>query len=298
MTVDKRPEDWDASMLESNWLEHLRSLSKKGKSAMPFQRVRYQAEEETHFLDMLPQWSEMNAEQRKSTWEQLISNSEQSTTEVMPVCVRCGTCCKEGSPALYEDDLELLRDERIPWERLYTLRKGEPARSPYTGEIFYLPEELIKIRENAESSQCSLFGQSDSSCTIYDERPVQCRAQACWDRSDLHEQAKSEHLTRRDIFKRVDTILTLLDEHDRRCSFEQLRNAFEELKESQGKNVDGVIEILAFDDHFRDFLVEKLNLPRNTLDLVCGRPLADRVRLFGFRVESASDGSRTLVADE
>ncbi len=40
------------------------------------------------------------------------------------------------------------------------------------------------------------------------------------------------------------------------------------------------------------------DVPEANLDLVFGRKLSDRVRLFGFRVEQDKDGTKTLLPAE
>jgi Fe-S-cluster containining protein len=224
-------------------------------------------------------------------------NIEKTKGEPLPICRQCGECCRGASPTLMLEDLELLRDERIPWRNLMTLRVGEPAHSPLTNEAFFLAEERIKIREKTGKKECVFLIGETNLCSIYPNRPMQCRAQACWDPKLALDLAEEPCLTRRDIFRDVKVLIELLDEHDRRCSFDKLKNAFDELKQSKGKTIDQAVELLAFDDHFRNFIKETLNIPEDTVELVFGRSLADRVRLFGFRVETDADGTHTLMPE-
>ncbi len=292
------PAEWNQKTLEKNWRAHLEALARENKVGLTMERLRFQAEQGASYSDTGDRWSELNAESRAAAWQNLIKTSKEATKEMMPVCVQCTQCCRKGSPTLMRDDLELLGDEKIPWSELVTLRVGEPARSPYTEEVFYLPEERIKLREKPGTKTCVFLDEEASTCTIHVDRPMQCRAQACWDPETGKELMKEQHLTRKDILGQVETLAELLAEHDRRCSFERLRNAFEELKNTEGKAIDEVIDVIAFEDHFRHFVAEKLNIPENTLDFIFGRPLADRVRLFGFRIEVEDDGTRTLLPDE
>ena len=87
----------------------------------------------------------------------------------------------------------------------------------------------------------------------------------------------------------------MIDEHDRRCSFEEMRKLFDELQETKGKNIDTIIDLLAFDEHIRQFTAEKMNIPEKVLDLVFGRSLSERVGLFGFKIDISPDGTRTLT---
>ncbi|MCU0564488.1 MAG: hypothetical protein MUE48_11205 [Desulfobacterales bacterium] len=43
-------------------------------------------------------------------------------------CVRCGTCCRNGGPALHQDDRRLVIDGVIHTRHLFTIRPGETAR--------------------------------------------------------------------------------------------------------------------------------------------------------------------------
>jgi len=265
---------------------------------MPPERIRFQAEQAPAYREALVKWERMTGEQRVSTWQDLLHNVPTSLEEVLPICVRCGQCCKRGSPSLHAEDLALLREEKIPWDKLVTLRRGEPVRSPESAGAFYLGEERIKLREKAGSGECVFFDSGGSSCAIYSDRPLQCRVQACWDAEAPAALDGERLLTRRDIFAEVGVLLDLLDEHDARCSFEKLREAFEDLRQSAGKSIDTVVDLLAFEEHFRDFVCEKLHIPVGIGDLVFGRRLADRVRLFGFKVLEDADGGRTLLAEE
>jgi len=89
----------------------------------------------------------------------------------------------------------------------------------------------------------------------------------------------------------------MIEEHDRRCSFEEMRTLFEELKESKGETASRVVDFIAFEEHYRSFVAEKLNIPNDTLDLVFGRALSSMVRLFGFRVDVDKDGTKILMPE-
>ena len=40
-------------------------------------------------------------------------------------CIRCGACCRSGSPTLHVEDVSLVIDGVIPIASLYTIRRGE-----------------------------------------------------------------------------------------------------------------------------------------------------------------------------
>jgi hypothetical protein len=89
----------------------------------------------------------------------------------------------------------------------------------------------------------------------------------------------------------------LIAEHDHRCSFGKLRDAFKKLAETQSESLDEILELLAYEEHFRQFLAEKLNIPTDTLTLVFGRSYEDLVPLFGFCVKQENDGTKCLMSD-
>jgi Fe-S-cluster containining protein len=295
MNTPDLPSSWDLGDLEKKWLSHLESMIADKKTTLPLKRVRFQAEGEPTYSDITSRWPEMTAEERSDGWKSLIETAEKSIQEVLPTCVQCGECCRNSSPTLHLDDLDILREEKIPWNTLVTIRQGEPARNPHSGKPFFLPTDYIKVREKEGSRECVFLDAEADTCTLYGNRPLQCRAQACWDSSQLDELIDEPRLTRKDLFANVKPLIQLIEEHDRRCSFEKMRQMFDELKETKGKNIDAILDLLAFDEHVRQFAGEKMTIPENVLDLVFGKKLSDRVSLFGFKVEIAEDGTRTLL---
>ncbi|MBW2277298.1 MAG: YkgJ family cysteine cluster protein [Deltaproteobacteria bacterium] len=291
------PASWDAQTFAARWRERLEILTDEAGPELTFKRVKYQAEQSPLYQQASSGWSELSGEQRDDIWMRLLDDSARSAAEPQPVCVRCGECCRLGSPTLESDDLELLSEERIPWSELYTMRVGEPARSPHTDQPFFLEAERIKIRETPGSNECVFLDAETCLCRIHADRPLQCRAQACWEDVDGQRFIDAEYLTRQHLFAAVEPLLEVLGKHDTRCSFERLRDSFETLKESGGHNADEAIDVLAFDEHTREFCVQQLSVPEAALDLLLGRSLSSRLKLFGFRVETAADGTRTLTPE-
>ncbi|GLI35746.1 YkgJ family cysteine cluster protein [Desulforhabdus amnigena] len=291
------PGDWDVETLRRNWLEFLTSFMKETETSLPLKRVQYQLEQSITYQEIENRWPRMSASERLDAWKRLLESSEQVVREILPTCVQCGECCRRSAPTLHREDLEILRQEKIPWNQLLTLRKGEPVRSPQEDKLIFLLDERIKFREKEGSQECVFFDNTTDQCMIYADRPLQCRAQACWDPSQSKELATQPYLSRRDILQSVEILLKMMEEHDERCSFAKLHAAFKKLEDSKGENIDEVLQLLAYEDHFRHFAAEQLNIPEDTLDLVFGRSFAEMVPIFGFRVTEEPDGTRCLVAD-
>ena len=291
------PGTWDEERLLRTWIKHLKGLMAESDISLPEKRIMFQAEQNVTFQETRQRWPKLGDIERLNAWKRLLELSERIVQEVLPSCVQCGECCRKGSPTLQLEDLDLLRQGKIPWHELVTLRCQEPVRSPFQENLFFLLDERIKISEKPGTQECVHFEPETDRCKIYADRPVQCRAQACWDPAIAKQVSDQPYLTRRDIFQGVELLLDLIREHDQRCGFEKLNAAFKRLEESNGETIDQVLELLAYEDHFRHFLAEQLKIPENTLELVFGRSYADMVPLFGFTIRDEPDGSRCLMPD-
>ena len=105
--------------------------------------------------------------------------------EVRNQCMRCGTCCLKGGPALHTEDLQLVLQNRIQLAHLVTIRQGEPALSTLGDRLEYLQAEIIKLKGQANDWACLFFDRQTTSCTIYQHRPLECSLLKCWDTGDL-----------------------------------------------------------------------------------------------------------------
>ncbi|MGQ9483660.1 MAG: YkgJ family cysteine cluster protein [Desulfosoma sp.] len=291
------PACWAAETLRDNVLAHVQELARHPENKVPAERVLLQLTQDTDFQAVLKTWNTLNGPDRVAAWKKVLGLAEHHAREILPACVQCGECCRQGSPTLYLEDVELLHKGAIPWNAVYTLRRGEPVRSPFQTELVFLLDERIKVREKPGTMECLFLDTSLSQCRIYADRPLQCRAQACWDAGPAEDLSKQPYLTRRDLFKDVELLMDVITEHDRRCRFDQLAAAFRELDATRGASVDQVLHLLAYEDHFRNFMAEKLNIPEDHMELVFGRSFAALVQVFGCRVRTEPDGTRVLVPD-
>lgn len=297
-TTPASPGTWSPEQLLQSLTDHLNQLITESPSSLPAKRLLQQLRQDTEFQDVFRRWQTMTGSQRLDAWKRLVECAGKHARDALPYCVRCGECCRQSSPTLHLEDLELLKQGGIPWNQLVTLRRGEPVRTPFEEQVFHLLDERIKVREKPGSQECVFLADEGDSCLIYENRPLQCRAQACWDEEPARQLSKQPYLTRRDIFQDVELLLELIAEHDRRCAFDQLNQAFVQLRADGGQSIDAVIELLSYEDHFRHFLADQLKIPPDNLELIFGRSHAQLVPLFGFRVEEEPDGTRRLVPDE
>ena len=265
-----------------------------GVTDLPLERLCFQAQADPEYEAIVAEWPTMPPERRTPSWQKLVLLSDRARNELAPTCVRCGVCCEKGGPALAAEDIDLVRREQIPWSALMTVRAGEPVRSNANGQVFFLPEEKIKIREKDGGKACMFYSEETRSCGIQPAKPLECRTQACWNEDARQEQAPGQALTRESLFAGVEPLLALVAEHERRCPFAEFWSALEALGRSGGANVDQVLAMLAFDEHIRGFARERFGVPEDAMGLLFSRPLSERVHLFGLEVRKGHDGTRTL----
>ena len=294
----KNPAEWDLETLLRNVTDFIDDVVREIQTPLPVARVRYQIEQEPAYQEMLQQWSRWTGPQRLDAWKKIPEMAERAIRDVLPTCVQCGECCRKGSPTLLLEDLEILQSGGIPWEKLVTLRRGEPVRSAFEDKPAILVDERIKLQERPGVRECALFDNTTNQCTVYANRPMQCRAQACWDPEEARALEAEPYLTRRDIFKNLELLLDVIEEHDKRCTFDKLNAAFMRLAGKTDASLEEVLQLVAYEDHFRTFFAEQLKIPSENMNLVFGRSFADLVPLFGFRVRTEADGARCLVQEE
>ncbi|MGC8720151.1 MAG: YkgJ family cysteine cluster protein [Thermodesulforhabdaceae bacterium] len=303
---------WSADDLRRHWLLWIDTIDlsvpvKTGKSGedviLPRKRVIVQAEMDPVVKSIFARWDRISAEERFDAWERLKNATREAMKDILETCVQCGECCRRGSPVLRLEDLDLLRTERIPWKFLYTIRSGEPVTAPDKESIFFLIDERIKLREKEGSRECLFLDPDTSLCTIYDDRPLECRAQACWDPSGYMELENQPYLTRRDLFSHIEVLWDVIQAHNLRCGFEKLFGLVRELRSERSRDkaseiASRIIELVSYESHFRSFMAEQLNIPSDVLDLVFGRSLEQLLKQLGYRIRIEGDTKFLEIMEE
>lgn len=243
---------------------------------------------------LLRNWKGWSPQERRKGWEKAGRVIEKAAYATRPYCLRCGTCCRKGSPSLYRDDLPLLRGGGLSRLDLITLRRGEVVYSNETDRFIGLPEEQIKIRENPGSRECLFFRQEASGCLIYEERPRQCRVLECWNPAGYRVLKKSRLLSREDLLDPADPLLPVVKTHEQGCSVLRLKEWLDKAAEQAGDAGERLLEAVHFDRHTRNHLNVTLGLQRRHLDFLLGRPVEEVIAGLGFSVEF-EPGNRVLV---
>ena len=204
------------------------------------------------------------------------------------VCARCGACCSKGGPALHDEDHAIVDSGLLPLTSLYTIRKGELAFDNVSGGLIRLVSEIIKIKTQPDSPACMYFDEANKSCGIYDGRPVECRILECWNTGPVESMYTRNRLTREGVLKNIPWLLELVNTHESECAMGMVQGLVEGREAVDPDAGPRLSELVRYDLHYRELLVEKGGLPSGMMDFLFGQPLADIIpRQFGVKVVRA-----------
>ncbi len=136
-------------------------------------------------------------------------------------CKRCGTCCRQGGPALHEEDRHLLA-EKLKISDLITIRKDELVYSPLSGRVEQAKKEFLKIGGQGRTWVCKFYKPKPSSCRIHAWRPLECRELQCWDTGNIKKIIYKNVLNRFSLLDPGDEIISHIREHEEKCPWHQV----------------------------------------------------------------------------
>jgi len=212
-------------------------------------------------------------------------------------CQQCGTCCRKGGPALHLEDRPLIMDGLIPAEALYTIRTGEPVRDNVEKRRAYAQSDIIKIKGRGDSWCCRFLAEKSARCTIYDRRPVECRALQCWDTRAIEALYQRDRLTRKDLLEEATELWEVIADHDQRCAYPSLHKLARQLTSdpsNQATAIEAITDMVKYDESLRKLMVENGHAPEAMLDFLLGRPLVETLHGFHINVENAAGRIRLV----
>jgi Fe-S-cluster containining protein len=204
---------------------------------------------------------------------------------VKPVseCTRCGTCCKKGGPSFHHADKTLIEEGIIHSKYLYTIRKGELAYDNVKQCLEPVSSDVIKIKGKNNSRTCIFFNEAQSACSIYENRPIECRAQRCWDTQELEDLYAKKRLTRKDLLSEIEGLWGLIRDHQERCNYQTIRKLVNTINSKKGDGVrEKLTEIIQYDTEIRKLVVSIAGLSAEMLDFLLGRPLIQSIKKLGL----------------
>jgi hypothetical protein len=149
--------------------------------------------------------------------------------------------------------------------------------------------DIIKIKGKKDSWTCIFFDEVKKGCTIYDDRPLECRVLKCWDTRELEQIYANTRLTRNDFVSSIKGLWDLVKDHQVRCDYKKIQPL---IKDLAGSNSDHtrrkLLEIIRYDAEIRKLVVSKGGLDPDMLDFLFGRPLTKTLRNYG--IETHQEG--------
>lgn len=202
-------------------------------------------------------------------------------------CKRCGTCCRKGGPALHIEDQHLVDSGKIPLKHLMTIRQGEPAYDNVAGRIAPAVTDIIMIKAvKGSSTQCPFYDAANRGCGIYDYRPLECRALACWDPEELKAIYNTRRLTRRHLLAKVEGLWALVMDHQELCDYGHIADLADKirLQPQDGDHQSELLELIHYDKSIRDITIEQSKIDAEMLEFLFGRPLSFTIKMFELKL--------------
>lgn len=199
-------------------------------------------------------------------------------------CIRCGICCKKGGPSLHREDKNILLDGHIGRESLITIRKGESAVFPLNERPQPIEKELVKIAGKGKGWVCCFYDEVESSCTIYEHRPLECRLLKCWDTAQLLSVIGKDTMTRSDIFSEDEPIMRFIETHEKECSVSMAEGLISVLLE-KNNDPESIAKLTALVHHdlaIRSKAISEFGLSLEAELFAFGRPLFKVLSARGF----------------
>ncbi|MGD2185096.1 MAG: YkgJ family cysteine cluster protein [Desulfobacterales bacterium] len=210
-------------------------------------------------------------------------------------CQRCGTCCKKGGPSFHHADKALIEEGVIHSKYLYTIREGELTYDNVRQCLEPARTDIIKIKGQNDSLTCIFFNKRQSACTIYANRPLECRALKCWETKELENLYAKKRLTRKDLISEIEGLWSLIKDHQERCNYETIYRLVNAIKRSSDDDArEKLVEIIQFDTEIRKLVASSAGLDTEMLDFLFGRPLTKSLKNFGFKIQTR--GKKTILS--
>lgn len=216
----------------------------------------------------------------------------QNTNDNKLQCRRCGACCRNGGPALHEEDLPLLQDGTIQLANIVTLRPGERVYDQPAQSIMPLESEILKIKGRDNSWTCIYFSPDGQNCGIYETRPLECEVLFCREPEALYAVYDKTRLTRTDLLPENHPLLELVAEHDEACSPRLMEETAKLAREGNEEAGLRLKEMVLFDMEVRRLVAEKSSTSGDITEFLFGRPLRVLLGTMNIKVYEMGDSVR------
>lgn len=206
-------------------------------------------------------------------------------------CRRCGTCCKKGGPSFHLEDKILIEKGIIPSKFIYTIRKGERCYDNIKECLLPASSDILKLKGAKGSWTCVFFSEKDKACTIYNDRPMECRILKCWDTGEINRMYEKNRLTRKDLISSIEGLWELVEGHQERCSYDMIKSFIDALdhKDNRREALEGILAIIEYDKNIRNLTVQKAGLDPDLTDFLFGRPITETIKIYGIKIKEKEE---------
>lgn len=280
--------------LKKAWPQMLALFARQGRSPVDPEDLIARMRQDHKFQNLVNGWEDMPTAAQANAWDMIQDRLWEAVRESRPYCVRCGECCRLGSPALYDQDRPLLAKNAFRAADLMTLRQGETAFSHRENKTVALDRERIKLREKPGGG-CIYLASTGDACLIYEDRPHQCRIMDCWDPSRFQKLLPLPPLNRSELLGKDHPLVAVIEHHQERCRPDFLHDTLAGGPEPAAEAMESLLDMVLYDLHLREFAMNKFGITENELDFYFGRSLALLAANLGYRLESDPDGPPRLI---
>ncbi|MFH1139114.1 MAG: YkgJ family cysteine cluster protein [Pseudomonadota bacterium] len=286
----------DLGELQARWPELIKNILVEIGAPVGAEEIIATFKQDKSFMDLVLGWEKMPTTAQVNAWEMIQDRLWEAARQTRPFCIRCGECCRRGSPVLFEQDRPLLASGLLSPAKLLTIRAGEKGFSNRRQKTVTVEREQVKIKENPDGRTCLFLGSSGDACLIYEDRPHQCRVMECWDPSRFDRVLTLPPLTREAILGPDNPLAGIMAEHDKKSSPGKLAEALEKLSRDVPGAEEEALDTILFDLHVREFCGRHFGVQDDQMDFFFGSPLVRICLGLGFALETGAGKPPRLTA--
>ena len=192
--------------------------------------------------------------------------------DILAECLRCGTCCQQGGPALHNEDLQLVGNSVLPFAQLVTVRREELAHDPLQNKVLPSGSEFIKIKGQGNSWSCAFFDQVNNGCFIYRTRPLECRLLFCRNTAPVEKIMGCNLLFRQQLLSENDPVLPLIDRQELEVSYRLVNKLLAGIDDGFDHIKDQLTDLVSKDLAIRDDFLRNFSKRQHEELFLFGRP--------------------------
>lgn len=192
----------------------------------------------------------------------------------------------------------MLHYGKIPRKDLITIRKGEFAYNPLTEKVQATKNEIVKLCGIGREWTCCYFDVQSRGCTIYDDRPLACRALKCWEPEASLNLVESDLLSRFDILEHDLFLQDLVTKYEADISLPDFDQLSRKLLKQDNNSFTDLEKLINQDLEFRNRAVQQSSVILQEEMFLFGRPVFQLLQSFGLLVIQSGNRLRLQTQEK